>query len=107
MEPENTHTVITITTDSQTTDGEEPTQIEDNILKTDEITEMYAPPPTITASRTLSEQTPMPTSPIDRSTGHSARTNGQNPTATPSRPSDDTVETAGEGEIHGNEKKIE
>ena len=98
------HTVITITTDSQTTDGEEPTHIEDNIPETGEITEVYAPPPTITASRTLSAQTPMPTSPTGCSTGHSARTNGRDPTATLTRQSDDTVETVEEGQLPGNEK---
>ena len=101
-EPEE-HTVITITTDSETTDGEKPTYIEDKTPEMDKVTEVHAPPPTITASQTLSAQTPMPTSPNGCSTGHSARTNSRDHTATPTKPSDDTVETA-EGEIHVNEK---
>ena len=92
-EPEG-HTVITIITDSQTTDGEEPTLTEQNDPETDEITEVYAPPSTITASRTLSAQTPMLTSSIGCSTAHSAREIGRDPAATPTTPSDDIVETA-------------
>ena len=105
-EPEE-HTVITITTDSQTTD-EESIQNEENIpetgevMETDEVTEVYAPPPTTTASRTLNAQTPMSTSPIDCSTAHRLRTNGRDLTATPRRPSDNTA--AEECKIHGNEK---
>ena len=92
-EPEG-HTVITIITDSPTTDEEEPTLIEQKIPETDELPEVYPPPPTIIASRTLSAQTPMSTSPICCSTAHSTRKIGRDPTATPTAPSDDTVETA-------------
>ena len=96
------HTLITITTDSQTTDVDDPTNKEENIpetgevSQTDELQEVYAPPPTTTANRTLSAQTPMPTSTIGCVTAHSARTNGRDLTATPTRPSYDTAETAEE-----------
>ena len=61
-------TVITITTDSQITDGEKPKQEEENnpatgeVTDTDEVTEICAPPPTATANQTLTTQTPIPTS---------------------------------------------
>ena len=68
----------------------------------DEVTEIYAPPPTTTTSRTLTAQTPMPTSPIGRSDAHSVRSNSRDLTATPTRPSDETVEAAEGGKVHGN-----
>ena len=77
MREQEEHTVITITTDRQAMDGEESAHHEENnpemgeATETDEVAELYAPPPTAAAtSRTLSAQTPMPTSPIVCSTAH-------------------------------------
>ena len=101
-------TVITITTDSQTTDGEEPTRDEEKnpttgeVTETVEVTEICAPSPTATANRTLTTQTPMPTSPIDCSTALSVRTNGQDPTTAPTRPSDNTPGLPEGCKVHGN-----
>ena len=100
-------TVITITTDSQTTDGEEKTQDEENdtaadkVTKTVEDTEIHASPPTATANWTLTTDTPMPTSLIGCSTAISARTNSRDPTATPTRPSDATTEPPERSKVHG------
>ena len=71
-EPEET-TVITITTGSQTTDAEESTYKEGSISETAEVTEVDAPPPTAATSRTLSAQTPMPTSRLGCSAGRCAK----------------------------------
>ena len=80
---------------------EEPIHTGDKIPVTDEITEVDAPPPAITACRKLSAQTPMPTAPIGCSTGHSARTR--------SRPHGHTDETVGrhnrDGERRGNARQ--
>ena len=107
VEETEEQTVITITTDSQTTGGEEQTQDEENntaadeVTETDEVTEIRAPPPTATANRTLTTDTPMPTSPISCSTAISTRANGQDSTATPTRPSDTTAESPERGNVHG------
>ena len=99
------HTVITITTDSQTIDGEEPTHREENVPETgetadtDEVTKILAPPPSATTSRTLTEQTPLPISPIGCSNAHSVRTNDRDPTATPMRPSYDTTGSPKGGKV--------
>ena len=90
--------MITITTDSQTTDGEEPIHTGDKIPETDKITEVDVPPPTITSAE------------------HSARKRRCQhhqlaavldicETPRPHRRSRRTTqpETAGEEEIHGNQ----
>ena len=90
-------TVISTTTDSQTIDGEEQTQVDENntaadeATETDEVTEIHAPPPTAIANRTLTTDTPMPTSSIGCCTAISTRINGRDPTATPTSPSDTTL----------------
>ena len=76
-------TVITITTDSQTTDGEGNRIAADENTGADEVTEIHAPPPTATTGRTLTAETPVSSSGIGCSTEISARTNGRDPTATP------------------------
>ena len=48
----------------------------------------------------------MPTSPIGCSAAHSVRTNGRDLTATPTRPSDETVETAECGNVQGNREGL-
>ena len=98
---EEERTVITITTDSQTADAEENSTAMDKHSEADEITEIDAPPPTFVTGCTLTADTPMPSSPICCSTGISTRTNGWDPTATPTKPSDTTVEPPEEGKVLG------
>ena len=95
-EAEEERTVITITTDSQTADAEENGTATDEHPEADEITEINAPPPT-----TVTAETPMPSSPIGCSTGISSRTNGWDPTATPTKPSDNVAESPEEGRVYG------
>ena len=85
-------TLITITPVSQTTDGERNSIAADENTEADEVMEIHAPPPTATTCRTLTAETPMPSSPIGCSTEISTRTNGQDPTATPTRPSNTITE---------------
>ena len=94
-------TVITITTDSQTTDGEENSIAADKVTEAFEVMEIRAPLPTTTASQTLTTETPMPTLPIGCSTAISTRTNGRDPTATSTRPSDTITESLEGGKVHG------
>ena len=94
-------TVITITTDSQTTNGEGNSTAADENTEADEVTEIHAPPLTTTTGRTLTGETPMPSSSIGRSTEISTRTNGRDPTATPTRPSDTITESPEEGNVYG------
>ena len=86
-------TVITITTDSQTTDGEGNSIDADENTEADEVTEIHAPPSTATTGRTLTAETPMPSSPISCSIEISTRANGRDPTATPTRLSDTQTES--------------
>ena len=88
---EEERTVITITTDSQTSDAEENSTV----------TYEHAPLPTTVTGRTLTAETPMPSSPIGCSTGISTRTNGRNPTATPTKPSDTVADSPEEGRVYG------
>ena len=80
MREQEKYIVITITTDSQSTDGEKSAHHEENNPETGEAAEIdgniYISPPTTATSQTLTAQTPMPTSPIGCSTAHSVRTNG-------------------------------
>ena len=98
---EEERTVITITTDSQTTDAEESRTAADEHPEADETTVIKAPPPTTVTGRTLTTETPMPSSPICCSTGISTRTNGRDPTATPTKPSDTIAEPPEEGRVYG------
>ena len=106
MREKEEHTVITITTDSQMMDSEEPTHREENPPKTgetadtNEVTKIPAAPPSATSSRTLTEQTPLPTSPNGCSTAHSVRTNNRYPTATPTRSSHDTTGSPEGGKVN-------
>ena len=86
-------TVITITTDSQTTDGEGHSIAAGENTEADEVTKIHSTPPTATTSRTLTAETPMPSSSIGCSTEISTRTNGRDPTATPTRTSDTISES--------------
>ena len=76
----------------------------DKHTEADEITEIDAPPPTTATGHTLTAETPMPSSPIGCSTGIGTRTNGWDPTATPTKPSDTTVEPSEEGRVYGTGK---
>ena len=90
MKEAEERTVITVTTDRQITEVDEPTQDEEDnpvtaeVTKTDEVTEIYTPPPTATVNQTLTTQIPTPTSPIGCSTAHCS--NGRDATATPTKP---------------------
>ena len=66
---EEERTVIIFTTDSKTADAEENSTATDEHPEADEITEINAPPPTTVTGRTLTTETPMPSSPIGCSTG--------------------------------------
>ena len=96
-------TVITITTDSQTTDGEGDSIAAGENTEADEVTEIHALPPTTTTCRTLTAETPMPSSPIGCRTEISTRTNGRDLTATPTRPSDTITESPEGGKVYGSE----
>ena len=98
---EENRTVITIKTDSQTADAEENSIAADENHEADEITEIDAPSPTTVTGRTLTAETPMQSSPISCSTGIGTRTNGWDPTATPTKPSDATAEPPEEGRVYG------
>ena len=102
-EPEE-RTVITITTDSQITDGEGDSIAAGENTEADEVTEIHAPPPTTITSRTLTAETPMPSSPIGSSTEISYRTNGRDFTATPTRPSDTITESPEGGKVYCSER---
>ena len=94
-------TGITMTTDSQTTDVEENSTAADENHEADEIKEIHAPPPTAATGRTLTAETPMPSSHIGCIAEISTRTNGRDPTATPTRPSDTITESPEEGKVYG------
>ena len=79
-------TVITVTTDTKTIDEEGDRKAVGENTEADEVTEIQAPPPTTTTGRTLTAETPMPSSPIGGSTEISTRTNKRDLTATPTRP---------------------
>ena len=100
---ERTVIVIIITTDSQITEVDEPTQDKENnpatgeVTETDEVMEICAPVPTANANQTLTTQTLMPTSRI-------GCTNGRDPTATPTKPSEVTAGSPERGKVHGNKE---
>ena len=96
-------TVITITTDSQTTDGEGDSIAAVENTEADEVTEIRAPPSTTITCRTLTAETPIPSSPIGCSTEISTSTNGRDLTATPTRPSDTITESPEGGKVCGSE----
>ena len=98
---EEERTVITITTDSQTANSEGDSNAADEHPEADEITELDALPPTTATGHTVTAETPMPSSPIGCSTGIGTRTNGWDPTATPTKSSDTTVEPSEEGRVYG------
>ena len=93
-------TVITITTNSQTTDREENSTAVDEATEADQVTDIRAPLPTVSPSRILTAGTPMPTSNIGCRNAISTRSNGRNPTATTTRPSDARELPEG-GKLHG------
>ena len=96
-------TVIIITTNSQTTGGEGDSIVAGENTEANEVTEFPAAPPTTTSGRTLTAETPMPSSPIGCSTEISTRTNGRDLTATPTRPSDTITESPAGGKVCGSE----
>ena len=98
---EEERTVITITKDIQTDNSEGDSNAADEHPEADEIPEIDAPPPTTATGHTLTAETPMPSSPIGCSTGIGTRINGWNPTATPTKSSDTTVEPSEEGRVYG------
>ena len=97
-------TVITITTDSQSTDGEGNSIAADENTGADEVTEIHASPTTVTTGCKLTAETPMPSSPIGCSTEISTRTNGRDPMATPTRPSDTLTESPEGGKVYGSKE---
>ena len=94
-------TVITITTDRQTSDAGETSTATDEHPEADEITEINASPPITVTGRTLTAETPMSSSSIGCSTEISTRFNGWDPMATPTKPSDTVTESSEKDRVCG------
>ena len=100
-------TVITITTNSQTINREENSTAADEATEADEETEIRAQLPT-TASRTLTTDISMPTSPIcclyrNQYPHLAGPQTGEDPTPTPTRPSGTITKSPEGGRVHSSE----